>query len=73
MSFVPAVFTILGFIYTEYFPINSLWEFLGVACLYAAAFILPCYFGMMNRYEKDMFKKPVVGLVLKIKNKVKRA
>ncbi|MDR0914080.1 MAG: oligosaccharide flippase family protein [Oscillospiraceae bacterium] len=73
MSFVPAIFTVLGFIYTEHFPINSLWEFLGVACLYTAAFIFPCYFLMMNRYEKDIFKNPIVGIILKLKAKIKKA
>ncbi len=71
MSPVTIIFMIIGFTVTFFVDINNWQLFLASIIVYAVLFFVISFKFTMNDYEKDVFKKPILAVVNKIK-KIKK-
>ncbi|MCH3923928.1 MAG: oligosaccharide flippase family protein [Bacteroidales bacterium] len=67
MSIIPIMFCFLGLMINRYIELNSYLKLL-VGIITFSIIYLPCFwFLSMNKYERDLFYKPVKSLINKIK------
>lgn len=67
MSIVPATMMICGLIVNHYIFITNWGIFLVAIIIYSCVYILLMYKFIFNEYEKDVFRKPVLRLLRKLK------
>lgn len=60
MAVVPGIMLILGLVIKCFVEIRSWWEFLSGVILYSCIYAILMYVFVLNNYEKDIFKKPIL-------------
>ena len=67
MSVIPAAMLICGLIVNHYVFITNWRTFLVAIIIYSCVYALLMYKFILNEYEKDIFRKPVLQLLRKLK------
>lgn len=67
MAVVPGIMLISGLVIKCFVEVRSWWEFLSGVILYSCIYAVLMYVCVLNNYEKDIFKKPVLKFLRLIK------
>lgn len=67
MSIIPAGMMVIGLFLLRIIEINNWWTFLLGVGIFSLCYALLMYRFTMNDYEKDIFRKPVLSIIKKVK------
>ena len=69
MSIIPVVMLVIGLLITTKLDLTSWWVLILAIVIYTVVYAISMYFLIMNNYEKDVIRKPI----LKVLNKLRKS